>query len=352
MFNKLLISLLTILLMTGLAEFVSRQIWVEKSSDDCIYRSPVLGVRRKANCVMSMKNIEGPWVRYEMNDCGYRGTTSCGPKPPGTLRVVIMGTSAAFGLHVPYDEYFANRAAPELSRIWGHPVEFQNLGGVGPGWSKSDIILNEMLSLKPDAVFYLVLPSELDAKQFVVSPVTKKTSWTWTGVRVAARESRFLFMVQHFMLQDENFFLRAFENYADPLDVSREPTPPLVERRFAQMDMVVGRLADRAHAAGVPCFMLAVPNRLEATLISKNIQLPQIDAYIFPRRMEEIAKKHSVGYFDVVPDLQKTPNAEQLFYPVDGHPTGGAHALLASAVVDYFRHRGSLAESIQAAVKK
>jgi hypothetical protein len=277
------------------------------------------------------------------------------------LRVVIIGTSAAFGLHVPYDEYFANRAAPELSRIWGHPVEFQNLGDVGPDWSDSNIFLNEILSLKPDAVFYIVMPFDLNRmdyiesarpKNFVAPPPAKKTSWTWTDVRLAARASRFLFMEQHFMLRDQNFFLRAFENYADPFDVSRKPTPPLVERRFARMDMLVGRSADRVHAAGIPCFMLAVPNRVEAALISKNIQVPQMDAYIFPRRMEEIAQKHGVGYIDVVPDLRKTLNAEQLFYAVDGHPTGAAHALLASAVVDYFRHRGSLAESIQAAVKK
>jgi hypothetical protein len=345
-----LISLVTILLLTGVAELVARQIWAEKLKDDCEYHSKLLGDRHKANCVMTMKNIEGPWVQYQTNDCGYRGTASCGPKPPGTMRVAIMGTSIAFGLHVPDDEYFANVARPALERIWHHPVEFQNLGDVGPGWSKSDIVLNEMLALKPDAVIYMAVPFDLNRMDTVTAPpknvlgraAQEEKSLTWTDLRVAAKESRVLIVAQHFMLRDENFFLRAFADYADPLDVSRVPTPPLVEQRFERIDKMIGRLADRTRAAGVPCYMLALPNRVEAALISKNIKLPNMDAYIFPTRMGEIALKHDMGYINTVPELQKTPNAEQLFYAVDGHPAGGAHALMARAVVDYFAHRAPL----------
>jgi hypothetical protein len=357
-----LISLLTILLMTGLAEIASRQIWPEKMFNDCLYKDPVLGPRSRANCATMLKNIEGPWVRYEMNDCGYRGTASCGPKPPGTLRVVIMGNSVAFGLDVPYDEYYANRAAPELSRIWGQPVEFQNLGGVGPEWSKRDVVLNEMISLKPDAVFYMVMPFDLvrmdriqsaQPDNAVAAPPAKKTSWTWTDVREIVGESRLLFIAQHFLLlRDENFMLRAFREFADPLDVSRQPTPPLVEQRFARLDMMVGKLAARVHAEGVPCYMIAIPSRMEAALISRHLQVAHMDVYIFTRRMQEIAQKHGVEYIDVVPALQTRPNAEELYYPVDGHPTGLFNELLASVVVNYFRHRGSLAEPVAAAVKK
>jgi hypothetical protein len=352
-----LISLLTILLMTGVAELLARRMWAEKLRDDCEYHSKLLGDRHRANCVMLMKNIEGPWVRYQMNDCGYRGTASCGPKPPGTMRVVIMGTSIAFGLHVPYEEYFANVAAPELTKLWHHPVEFQNLGDVGPDWSKSDIVLDEMLALKPDAVIYMAVPFDLNRMDTETAPPAKnllgraaeeERALTWTDVRVAAKESRVLIVAQHFMLRDENFFLRAFEDYADPLDVSRVPTPPAVEERFQRIDKMIGRLADRTRAAGVPSYMIALPNRVESALISKNIQLPHMDAMIFPTRMGEIARKHDMGYIDTVPELKKTPNAEQLFYAVDGHPAGGAHALMARAVIDYFEtHKAPALSRVQ-----
>jgi len=345
-----LISLLTILLLTCVAELLARQIWPAKLRDDCEYHTKLLGDRHKANCTMVMKNIEGPWVRYQTNECGYRGTASCGPKPPGTLRVAIMGTSIAYGLYVPYDQYFANVAAPELAKIWHHPVEFQNLGDVGPGWAKSDIVLNEMLALKPDAVIYMAMPFDLNRMDSVSSPpkdlvaraVEQEKSLTWTDLRVAAKESRVLIVAQHFMLRDENFFLRAFEDYADPLDVSRVPTPPQVEQRFDRIDKMIGRLADRDRAAGVSSYMIALPNRVESALISKDIKLPNMDAYVFPARMGEIAKKHGMGYIDIVPELKKTPNAELLFYAVDGHPASGAHALMARAVVNYFAHQPPL----------
>jgi hypothetical protein len=342
-----LISLLTILLLTGVAELLARKIWPQKLRDDCEYHSQLLGDRHRANCSMVMKNIEGPWIRYRMNDCGYRGRASCGPKPPGTRRVAIMGTSIAFGLYVPDDQYFANVAAPKLAEIWHHPVEFENLGDAGPSWAKSDILLNEMLALKPDAVIYMAMPFDLNRmddvnappKDLVARAAEEEKSLTWTDIRVAARESRVLIVAQHFMLRDENFFLRAFEDYADPLDVSRVPTPPPVEERFRRIDKMIGRLADYSRAAGVPSYMIALPNRVESALISKDIKIPNMDAYIFPTRMGEIAKRHGMGYIDTVPELRKTPNAELLFYAVDGHPTGGAHALMARAVVNYFAHQ-------------
>jgi hypothetical protein len=262
-----------------------------------------------------------------------------------------VGTSVAFGLHVPYDEYFLNVAAPELSRMWHHPVEFQNLGDIGPTWFKSDLLLNEVVKLKPDAVIYLVVPFDLNRmdfihtetpKNFMAPPPAKEAGWTWTDLRVEARESRVLIVAQHFLLRDEHFFLRAFENYADPFDVARQPAPPLVEMRFERMNTLVGKLADRMHAAKIPCFMIALPNRVECALISKKICLPHMDAYVFPRRMEVIARENGLDYIDMMPPIQKTPNAESMFYAVDGHPTGSAHALMARTVVEYFGRQSRL----------
>jgi len=340
-----LISLLTALLMGALAEFGSRQIWVEKANDDC-----AVGGRHKANCTMLMKNIEGPWVRYETNDCGYRGTASCGPKPAGNLRAVVMGTSVAFGLHIPYDQFFAARAAPELSKIWHHPVEVQNLGDIMPLWLNNDATLKEMAALKPDAVFLIVAPFDLsraggqgEEEGAVPKKANEvKTGWTWTDARLALRESRVLYMAQHFLLNDEKFFLHAFEEYADPNDASRTPTPPLVEQRFGLMEERVAKAVEYARPAGAEVFMVALPNRVQCALISKRIRLPHMDPYIFNSRMKEIALRHEVNYIDLIPDLERTPNAERLFYSVDGHPAAGAHSLMASAIVHYFRKRGGL----------
>jgi hypothetical protein len=259
-----------------------------------------------------------------------------------------MGSSVTFGLYIPYDQYFANQAAPQLTKIWHHPVEVQNLGDID--WTNSDIPLNEMVGLKPDAVIYLAVPYDLNrtdpvsapAKRLIAGAPAEDKSLSWTDLRSMARTSRALIVAQHFMLRDEDFFLRAFEHYADPLDVARVPIPPPVEERFERLDKLIGRLADRARAAGIPSFMIALPNRIESDMISKGITIPNRNAYAFPTRMGEIAKKYGMGYIDLVPELKKTSNAAQLFYAVDGHPAAGEHTLMARVVVDYFAHRDPL----------
>jgi hypothetical protein len=353
-----LISFLTVLLLTAAAEFISRKVWPEKMSDECLVIDPVLGNRYKPYCSVMRKNAEGPWVRYQFNECGYRGTAPCGPKPQGTLRIVLLGSSAAFGLEVPYEQHFANRAAPELAEILGRPVEFQNMAGVGRDWSKNEMVLDEALALKPDAIFYVVMPFDLIRMDRLESEQTSGTGpanaavmkvGAWVRVRHLISSSRLAYMAQHFLLADESFLLRAVQNYSDPLDVSRQPTPPLAEKRFILFQMIIGKLAVRARAAGVPCFLIAIPNRAETAMIRSNVQLPHMNAYIFPRRMQEIAQKSGVAYIDLLPYLKDAPHAADLYYRVDGHPTGSFHELLSRALADYFRRTGSLSEPIQIA---
>jgi hypothetical protein len=268
-----------------------------------------------------------------------------------------MGTSAAFGLDVPYDQHIAIRATPELAEVLGHPVEFQNLGGIGRDWSKNEMALDEMLSLKPDAVFYIVMPFDLIRMDRLESEQpqgagpessVKLHVGTWIKVRHLLANSRAVYMVQNLLLADESFLLRAVQNYGDPLDVSRQPTPPVGEKRFALHDMIAGKLADRSRENHVPCFMIAIPNRAEVAMIRSNARIPHMDPYIFLQRMQSTAERHGMPYIDLLPDLKNAPNAADLYYRVDGHPTGSFHELLTRILIDYFKKRGSLSAPVSA----
>ncbi len=326
-----LVSLLTAILLSGVAELLARRTWVEQERDSCVSQG-----RHKPNCVTFMKNIEGPWVRYATNACGYRGTDYCGPKRPGTWRAVIMGTSIAYGLHVPFDDFFSTVAAPELHRIFRRPIEFENMGDIEPLWVISDDTYKEMAALKPDAVFLVIAPFDLArteatpfrAQRAIAGRAPEAAGLDWTQVRLFLRESRFLFMVQHFMLDDQKFFLRAFENYADPVDPSRSPVPPEGEKRFELMNTRVQHFAEAAHATGAKAYLIALPNRAQCALVGDNIQIPHLDPFIFSNRLREMADKAGINYIDVIPILKNTPKAEKLFYAVDGHPGAGANHLM------------------------
>ncbi len=92
--------------MFGASEILSHLIWPAQYGSACIVADPVQGYRFKPNCSVRGKIPEGPWITYRYNECGYRSENSCGPKSPGTMRIVILGSSMSQALHVPSEAAF------------------------------------------------------------------------------------------------------------------------------------------------------------------------------------------------------------------------------------------------------
>ncbi len=348
-----LISLLTVLVPVAIAESITRLIWTESTHDDCLFFD-AQGARYKPFCSGRMKNIEGPWVRYDYNACGYRGKQPCDRKPPGTMRFVVMGTSIAFGLNVPQEQLFTERAAPELGRILGGPVQFENLGSIGPTLERQYEMVNEVQTLQPDGVFLVLLPFDLTTFNAVPEPNAKypgeanRKQPHWFNLARFARSIRLFFMAQHFMMEDPEFAEWTFLTYNNPDDAAHLPPSPLVQQRFQRLGVLLRRLADGFRDRGIPLFVIPLPNRLQAVLIRRNSELPGVDATAFPRRVAELSRDAGAQFIDVVPELKRAPDVEKLYYPVDGHPTGAGHQFVAQSVLDYFRSRGASALSIAA----
>ncbi len=127
-----LVSLATILLIVGVSELLTRVIWAEHKEGSCTVVDPVAGDHFKPNCTIRTKNAEGPWTTYQYNECGYRSATSCGPKPPGAIRIAILGSSVSQALYVPYDQTYFARTASDLGRSCNRPIDVQNLGVPNP----------------------------------------------------------------------------------------------------------------------------------------------------------------------------------------------------------------------------
>ena len=159
-----LISLSTILLIFGVSEFLTRVIWAEQKTASCTIIDPIAGDHFKPNCTVRTKNAEGPWTTYQYNECGYRSVTSCGPKPPGSIRIAILGSSVSQGLYVPYEQTYFARTSAELSRSCNRPVDVQNLGVPGSSPIYAYRRVQEALALQPDVVLYLLAPFDLEQR--------------------------------------------------------------------------------------------------------------------------------------------------------------------------------------------
>ena len=340
-----LLSLLTVLVLFGVSEVVTRVLWPAEYSSACLVADPVQGYRFKPNCTVRGKIPEGPWITYHYNECGYRSADSCGPKPLGTFRIAILGSSMSQALHVSYDDAFFSRAVVSLGRLCDRRIDVQNLGVPGSSPAFADRHVQEALASNPDVVLYMVVPFDLNQQMLpkgLPEPAGPTLEASAEAIQPAASplnrlehlilHSRTLLVAQHFVFQNRETYIRAYLMYGDKADYLRQPFTPVWQRRFADLDFTIGDIAAKLHHAGVPLLIVAVPSRAEAALLSSS-QLPaHVDPFAFGRAIQMIAAKHGAGYVDLMGPISRIPNAEDLYYPVDGHLTSEGHAVIAAAL--------------------
>lgn len=325
----------------GASKLVADRMFSERGRFSCTTRDRLGLLRQKPNCVCHYKNAEGPTVEYRFNECGYRSAKPCGTKPRDTVRVVLMGASVTMGLFVPGDETYAARTEAALNRICGRPVEVQNMGGT-VRFSDQPKLAREALGLSPDVIVLLVAPYDLEelAEKAQLSKPHSRT-WAeqirlaWHDVVLKTRESKFLFAAQHFMLLDPHFLYEAYSsNSGGSREVLSFPQTPVGEQMYNEFAKTLDRMMVELKGSGVPLVVMAVPNRVAAALVSNRSNLEGTDPLWFGRHVSEIAVQHGALALDVTPEFANFPHGEQLFYPVDNHPTGDGHAVIAQALVD------------------
>jgi hypothetical protein len=328
-----LLSIITVLLMFGVAELACRIFWPAREYDTCAVGDDVTGFRMRPNCTSTMKNAEGVWTTNRYNECGYRSETSCGPKPPGAFRIVLLGSSVAQGTFIPYGQTFFARAAKQISAQCHTVVDVQSLGV--PNSSPIFVYrrLNEALALKPDVVLFVLTPFDLEQKinpaqlaerndphPRFSEPAVQLRIGPFKRLERTLLQSRAVLIAQHYLFSDENTFLRLYLVYGDKADFLRSPLSPAWQKRYEDLSVIIGDMAERVRAAGASLCVMPVPSRAEAALLSAP-RRPGIDAEAFGRTLEKIASQHGAKSIDLMNTFEKIPKSENLFYVVDGHLT-------------------------------
>lgn len=350
-----LLSLFTVLAMFAAAECATRLIWREGGRDVCSSYDPLTGYREKPNCTAVMKIPESGWVAHTFNNCGYRTAAACGPKPAGTIRVALLGSSIAEGYMVPYADTFAAQASDLLSRYCHRRVEFQNLAAEGSEPIYAYHRLNEALGLQPNAVLFAINPYDVEQhidrkllasrnsgrpmKRVSSAPAVKENAVQ--KIEDLLHQSRTMIVAQHFMLQDRDLSLRLYAaaggDHTAFLDV---PFPEAWQKRFADIDVLLGDMAAKTRVAGVPLVLLGIPERAEAAMLNAPDLPAGVDPNAFDRKLSQMAAQHGIVYLDVFDDFKRADHVEQLFYPVDGHLGPEGHVLVGRAIARAFVQAG------------
>jgi hypothetical protein len=350
-----LLSLMTMLVMFGSAEVASRIKYPEKDYDECRVAGADDPRRAKPNCTVSAKVPEGPWVRYAMNECGYRTPDHCGPKPPGVLRIALMGASMTMAKNVPLEETWGERTRRAISRAAGRKVEIENLG-----WELLNPLncyrqLDQVIALKPDAVIYAVNPFDLsrdtDPLQIahrndpVLPPHAPPPAPLAQGKAIVLRnaakavqnllnESRTFTMAQHFLFSNPDTFLKIYLADGDRADYLRLPFTPAWKTRFAAFNLILTDMAARLHQAGIPFIVMSLPARAQVILVAKGQPYPPgTDPFAFDREIQSFCDRNAVPYLPALKAFSQTPNGDKLFYIVDTHITGEGDAVIARLLV-------------------
>ncbi len=334
-----LISVLTVLFMVTAAEMVARAAITTQGDDACLVSDQRLGLKYKPNCVSKIKSFESPWVVNRYNACGYRTDAPCGPAPAGVRRLALLGSSVAQGYLVQQADTFATRTAEALTQRCSAPVEVQDLGGYLVFWTRVVNRVDDALALKPDAVMLQVSTYDLERPDEGEGAVTGQI----TGPRKDSlvlqlhdivNGSAAWGVVQHFLFQNVDLYLSLYLRSGNKAAYLHKPLNPFWRGQMDHYDQMVGAIADRFHAAGIPMALVFVPQRAQAELAAKSSVPSDIHPYVINQELARIAARHGVAFIDTTAAVTSAPSVTSLYYAVDGHLDGRGHIRVAPAIVD------------------
>nr|WP_294518299.1 hypothetical protein [uncultured Rhodopila sp.] len=332
----------TMLLLLGGGEVVARLIYVQDdAAEPCEYITES-GARYHPFCEARTKEWEGPWITQRFNECGYRTAESCAVRPPGALRVVVVGSSTARGALVNYADSFAARASAFLSERCGGLVDFQNLGTEPTDVDRIDRRIPEALALKPSAIVMTIGPYDLIHQKDPPPTAGGQVAPEPLNLRSAVnllRESRLFLLMQYYLYRDPAFQIRAFLLNRDPADYVRVPLSAAWRQRVQQAGELLHRITAETAPAGVPVLLVYIPERAQAALAALKGEPPGVDPFVLGSALQTAASKAGVQFFDATRAFAEAPDFQSLFYLTDGHPREGGHAALAAVV-----EQGLLAE--------
>lgn len=332
-----LIAAVTVLVLLIGGETFARLAWEQDDDrEPCEYTTDT-GFRYTPFCTSRTKVWEGPWITQHYNECGYRSAESCAPRPPGALRVVVVGSSTARGALVNYQDSFAARGSAALTRACGELVDFQNLGTEPSDMSRVDLRIEEGLSLRPGAIVMTVGPFDLihlnDPTETGTAAAAAPARLTLQSLVLRLRESRLFLLMQYYLYRDPAFQVRAFLLNGDPADYVRAPLTPAWQQRLADFGRLLDRIVAHSRPANVPVLVFYVPERAQAALAGSGSIPPNVDPYVVGRELALVAQQHGARLIDTTRSFGTYPDFQSLYYLTDGHPSVGGHAALAQDVV-------------------
>ncbi len=352
-----LTSLLTVVGLLIAAEGVSRVFYTEQLGDSCKVADPTQGSRVLPDCTSALKAAEGPWTTNHYNALGYRTDPAWSPYPANAPRIGLIGTSAAQGYLIKYEETAGATLAADLSAACHEPVEVPNLGAIGFAEGSLTARLVEALAMHPKLVVFMVVPHDLQSMDVTAVPAPGAAPAAGLGAASAepgepgaaggaadshegvlhlasrlVKNARIVEVMQHFLFRNPDLYLPLYLRFGDQADFLRVPLSHAWQARLMAFDGMLGRFEALGRAAGVPIALVYAPQEAQSGLLSRRTLPAGVDPLAFGVDLGQLAARHGMLYHDVTQDFRAVPDTQDLYYPVDGHISGAGQIIMGRAI--------------------
>jgi hypothetical protein len=362
-----LLGLLTICLIAGSTELIARKMfsYAATSVYNCmVMGDPSTGYRAIPNSVCWGKSAESPPVEYRFNSCGHRAGMECGPKPSGSYRIVMAGSSVAMGDLVQRDQTLAALLPAELAKRTGRKIDVYNEGMMQESAATIALRFQEFIAAKPDMILWILTPWDVQHASFTLPPAAKTTgkrvflgvtrqrveqALATKSIPAAVHEimetlhdllqaSSSKLMLQHFLFESQSLYLKSALSTGDSAEFLKDQSSAERQDHLRDFDLSYAEIERQAEAAGQPLVVMLVPDRVQAAMLSRGEWPSGFDPYKLDNELRAIVQSHGGTYIDILPEFRGIPNAERYYLPFDGHPNAGGHrivaGLLAKALTD------------------
>jgi hypothetical protein len=359
-----MLSLFSICLLIACAELIARSLldfsrFSGRDFPDCVaFKGPSAGFHGVPNSVCWEKSDEFPLVEYRFNSCGHYSRMECGPKPAGTYKIVIVGSSAVMGLGVQQEQTLPALLPKDLEQRTGRKVEVYNEALPGAGGTPHSVTLHfsEALSGEPDSILWILVPADISRiSEILPAPEPPRLPGIFGQTRFRIQEAltrmplrdaiphildilRELFsnshpgiMLRHYLYESQSLYLSAYLRTGEAGFLKADPGAEWRER-LLELDKYDAYMEERAREAGVPMVVSFLPNHAQAAMVSMGNWPPGYDPYRLDNELRAMVTRHGGIYVDALPEFRSFANPEQYFYPVDGHPNAAGHAVFAQVL--------------------
>src|SRR5262249_7846943 len=105
-------------------------------------------------------------------------------------------------------------------------------------------------------------------------------------------------------------------------------------------------IIDHAKAAGIPLLVTLAPTRLQAAMISSGEWPPDIDPFKLDDELRSIIMNHGGIYIDILRDFHEIRNAEQGYFPANGHFNSRGHSMISNLLANKLTRSGVLGHGL------